>query len=94
MRRPRVPSAQLWGGLALAAVGPPAGCPHSAAGSHACLPACPFPALRRAAPGAATTCRRVGKRLPSSSAIRVIDFGSATFDSDYHSTVVSTRHYR
>ena len=24
----------------------------------------------------------------------VIDFGSATFDEDYHSTVVSTRHYR
>jgi dual-specificity kinase len=36
----------------------------------------------------------VGKRLPASTAIRVIDFGSATFDTDYHSTVVSTRHYR
>ena len=26
--------------------------------------------------------------------IRVIDFGSATFDDDHHSAVVSTRHYR
>lgn len=26
--------------------------------------------------------------------IRLIDFGSATFDDEYHSTVVSTRHYR
>ena len=26
--------------------------------------------------------------------IRLIDFGSAIFDSDYHSSVVSTRHYR
>ncbi|CAO3615206.1 unnamed protein product [Cunninghamella blakesleeana] len=26
--------------------------------------------------------------------IRLIDFGSATFEKDYHSTVVSTRHYR
>lgn len=27
-------------------------------------------------------------------AIRLIDFGSTIFDSDYHSSVVSTRHYR
>lgn len=26
--------------------------------------------------------------------IRLIDFGSATFDEEYHSSVVSTRHYR
>ena len=26
--------------------------------------------------------------------IRLIDFGSATFDAEHHSTVVSTRHYR
>jgi dual-specificity kinase len=26
--------------------------------------------------------------------IRLIDFGSATFDNEYHSSVVSTRHYR
>ncbi|XP_017463547.1 PREDICTED: dual specificity protein kinase CLK2-like, partial [Rhagoletis zephyria] len=27
-------------------------------------------------------------------AIRLIDFGSATFDEEHHSTIVSTRHYR
>lgn len=26
--------------------------------------------------------------------IRLIDFGSATFDYEHHSTIVSTRHYR
>lgn len=26
--------------------------------------------------------------------IRLIDFGSATFDHEHHSTIVSTRHYR
>lgn len=26
--------------------------------------------------------------------MRLIDFGSATFDHEHHSTVVSTRHYR
>ena len=26
--------------------------------------------------------------------IKIIDFGSATFDWEHHSTVVSTRHYR
>ncbi|KAF5382087.1 hypothetical protein D9615_004311 [Tricholomella constricta] len=34
------------------------------------------------------------KRILESTDIRLIDFGSATFDSEYHSTVVSTRHYR
>ncbi|KAF8072002.1 CMGC/CLK protein kinase [Lyophyllum atratum] len=34
------------------------------------------------------------KRLLESTDIRLIDFGSATFESEYHSTVVSTRHYR
>ena len=29
-----------------------------------------------------------------SSDMRLIDFGSATFDHEHHSTVVSTRHYR
>ena len=33
------------------------------------------------------------KQLRSTDIV-VIDFGSATFDDDYHSTVVSTRHYR
>lgn len=32
--------------------------------------------------------------LLRNSEIRLIDFGSATFDDEYHSTVVSTRHYR
>ena len=39
-------------------------------------------------------CRRLGRRVPSSNQIKVIDFGSATFDDQYHSTIVSTRHYR
>jgi len=26
--------------------------------------------------------------------IKLIDFGSATFDHEHHSTIVSTRHYR
>lgn len=26
--------------------------------------------------------------------VRVVDFGSATFDHEHHSTIVSTRHYR
>jgi dual-specificity kinase len=30
----------------------------------------------------------------SSTDIRLIDFGSAIFEEEYHSTVVSTRHYR
>ncbi|XP_006459318.1 hypothetical protein AGABI2DRAFT_134784 [Agaricus bisporus var. bisporus H97] len=34
------------------------------------------------------------KRILRSTEIRLIDFGSATFESEYHSTVVSTRHYR
>lgn len=34
------------------------------------------------------------KRIPCSSEIKLIDFGSATFDSHYHCSVVSTRHYR
>nr|ABU88852.1 lammer-type protein kinase [Sorghum bicolor] len=34
------------------------------------------------------------KRLPKSSAIKVIDFGSTTYDQQDQSYVVSTRHYR
>lgn len=34
------------------------------------------------------------KRILDSTEIRLIDFGSATFEEEYHSTVVSTRHYR
>ena len=32
--------------------------------------------------------------MPDNSDIKVIDFGSATFDDQYHSSIVSTRHYR
>ncbi|KAI0032520.1 CMGC CLK protein kinase [Vararia minispora EC-137] len=34
------------------------------------------------------------KRILESTEIRLIDFGSATFQEEYHSNVVSTRHYR
>ncbi|UZJ56628.1 hypothetical protein CBS101457_005948 [Exobasidium rhododendri] len=34
------------------------------------------------------------KRVLRNSEIRLIDFGSATFNEEYHSQVVSTRHYR
>lgn len=37
--------------------------------------------------------RRDIKRAKSSH-IKLIDFGSATFDHEHHSTIVSTRHYR
>eukprot|EP00249_Psilotum_nudum_P024879 c29316_g1_i11 orf=2084-2572(+) len=37
---------------------------------------------------------KYSKRLPRSSEIKLIDFGSATFESHYHCSVVSTRHYR
>mmetsp|Transcript_29020 Transcript_29020/g.64016 ORF Transcript_29020/g.64016 Transcript_29020/m.64016 type:complete len:454 (-) Transcript_29020:627-1988(-) len=37
---------------------------------------------------------RSAPRVPSSAAIKVIDFGSATFEDQYHSSIVSTRHYR
>ncbi|EIW84213.1 CMGC CLK protein kinase [Coniophora puteana RWD-64-598 SS2] len=34
------------------------------------------------------------KRILNSTDIRLIDFGSATFEEEYHSSVVATRHYR
>ncbi|KJA26395.1 hypothetical protein HYPSUDRAFT_1065821, partial [Hypholoma sublateritium FD-334 SS-4] len=34
------------------------------------------------------------KRILECTDIRLIDFGSATFEQEYHSSVVSTRHYR
>ncbi|KAF7327448.1 hypothetical protein MKEN_00322900 [Mycena kentingensis (nom. inval.)] len=34
------------------------------------------------------------KRILHNTDIRLIDFGSATFENEYHSTVVCTRHYR
>ncbi|ESN92091.1 hypothetical protein HELRODRAFT_89924, partial [Helobdella robusta] len=45
-----------------------------------------------------TTSTNPKKKKPiktvKNSEIRLIDFGSATFDDEHHSTVVSTRHYR
>jgi len=43
-----------------------------------------------------TTYNQRGKPVKQvrDSSIRLIDFGSATFDDEHHSTVVSTRHYR
>lgn len=43
--------------------------------------------------GECAACRGDTKTLRSTD-IKVIDFGSATFDDQYHSTIVSTRHYR
>ncbi|CAI9544865.1 unnamed protein product [Staurois parvus] len=34
------------------------------------------------------------ERCVKNTSVRVVDFGSATFDSEHHSTIVSTRHYR
>uniref|UniRef100_A0A3B4CW29 dual-specificity kinase n=1 Tax=Pygocentrus nattereri TaxID=42514 RepID=A0A3B4CW29_PYGNA len=34
------------------------------------------------------------ERVVKDTAVRVVDFGSATFDHEHHSTIVSTRHYR
>jgi CDC-like kinase len=38
--------------------------------------------------------RKQDIRLVRNAEIRLIDFGSATFDHEHHSTIVSTRHYR
>ena len=38
--------------------------------------------------------RSSGLRVPSDSQIRLIDFGSATFETGHHGRIVSTRHYR
>lgn len=47
-------------------------------------------------PSSSTTiARRASQRkVLLDTEIRLIDFGSATFDDEYHSSVVSTRHYR
>lgn len=34
------------------------------------------------------------ERSVNSTAVKLVDFGSATFDHEHHSTIVSTRHYR
>ena len=50
----------------------------------------------RQIPSATTTVQRTARqrRVLLDPEIRLIDFGSATFDDEYHSKVVSTRHYR
>lgn len=50
----------------------------------------------RTIPSSSTTISRNARqrRVLLDSEIRLIDFGSATFDDEYHSSVVSTRHYR
>ena len=47
-------------------------------------------------PSSSTLTARTSKfrRVLLSPQINLIDFGSATFDDEYHSSVVSTRHYR
>ncbi|EXJ87280.1 CMGC/CLK protein kinase [Capronia epimyces CBS 606.96] len=50
----------------------------------------------RTIPSSSHTISRTARqrRVLLDSEIRLIDFGSATFDDEYHSSVVSTRHYR
>ncbi|KAM3468211.1 hypothetical protein MY5147_008163 [Beauveria neobassiana] len=50
----------------------------------------------RKIPSASTTIDRQAtqRRVLLDTEIRLIDFGSATFEDEYHSSVVSTRHYR
>jgi len=38
--------------------------------------------------------QEICNRLPKSSAIKLIDFGSTTFEGEDHTSVISTRHYR
>lgn len=47
-------------------------------------------------PSSSTTVQRTSRqrRVLLDTEIRLIDFGSATFNDEYHSSVVSTRHYR
>ncbi|GFR49286.1 hypothetical protein Agub_g11295 [Astrephomene gubernaculifera] len=52
-------------------------------------PECAQPAESSGSSGSGRCCSR-----PPSSDIKVIDFGSATFEEQYHSCIVSTRHYR
>ncbi|KAI9669177.1 MAG: dual specificity protein kinase kns1 [Trizodia sp. TS-e1964] len=50
----------------------------------------------RPIPSSSSTVNRTARhrRVLLDTEIRLIDFGSATFDDEYHSSVVSTRHYR
>ncbi|XP_053320332.1 dual specificity protein kinase CLK3 isoform X2 [Spea bombifrons] len=38
--------------------------------------------------------KKCEQKFVKNSSIRVVDFGSATFDHEYHTTIVATRHYR
>ncbi|XP_030645453.1 dual specificity protein kinase CLK2 [Chanos chanos] len=38
--------------------------------------------------------KKQNEHTVKNTAVRVVDFGSATFDHEHHSTIVSTRHYR
>ncbi|KAI5284780.1 dual specificity protein kinase kns1, partial [Ascosphaera aggregata] len=51
---------------------------------------------QRTIPSSTTTTNRraTQRKVLIKPEIRLIDFGSATFDDEYHSSVVSTRHYR
>ncbi|XP_061676512.1 dual specificity protein kinase CLK2-like isoform X2 [Syngnathoides biaculeatus] len=40
------------------------------------------------------TDKKCNERRVNDTTVRVVDFGSATFDLEHHSTVISTRHYR
>src|ERR1700744_3055834 len=50
----------------------------------------------RTIPSSSTTTNRTARhrKVLLNPEIRLIDFGSATFNDEYHSSVVSTRHYR
>lgn len=38
--------------------------------------------------------RNMNRKILRNTNIQLIDFGSATFDKEYHAQIVSTRHYR
>ncbi|XP_053183167.1 dual specificity protein kinase CLK2b [Scomber japonicus] len=38
--------------------------------------------------------KKCNERRLNDTTVRLVDFGSATFDHEYHSTIISTRHYR
>lgn len=62
---------------------------------------CPCPPIPQLSPGfiwSPTSDRvsfqRCDERTLKDPDVKVVDFGSATYDDEYHSTLVSTRHYR
>ncbi|XP_076010878.1 dual specificity protein kinase CLK2b [Genypterus blacodes] len=40
------------------------------------------------------TAKKCNEKRINDTAVRLVDFGSATFDYEYHSVIISTRHYR